>query len=113
MGNGAPGFLFEQVQDDEVLVLARKEEAGDIDGLALSQRRDLKVGLVILEGKDGQRQRLVEAVFGEEAGEDGSHLLEAEGDFAPFLVAGVRDDREVRGMDFDPRRLLGRRRGCA
>ena len=36
-------------------------------------------------------------------GEDGAHLLKAEGDFAAFLFAGVGDDGEVGGVDLEPR----------
>ena len=32
-----------------------KKKAGNVDGLALAQRRALVVVLVVLEGKDGQR----------------------------------------------------------
>jgi hypothetical protein len=35
-------------------------------------------------------------------------LLEAEGDFASFFVAGIGDDGEVDGVHLQPRRL-----GCA
>ena len=35
--DGAPGFFFEQVQHDEVLIFAGKKKSGDIDGLALAR----------------------------------------------------------------------------
>ena len=43
-------------------------------------------------------------------GEDGAHLLEAEGDFASLFFAGVGDHGEVDGVDFEPGRLDGFRR---
>ena len=57
--------------------------------------RDLIVGLVVVEGENGQRDRLVEALLTQQSGEDGAHLLEAQGDLAAFLFAGVGDDGEV------------------
>ena len=55
MRDGAPGLHFEQVQHDEVLIFAGEKESGDADGLALAQGSNLIVGLVIVEGEDGQR----------------------------------------------------------
>ena len=109
MGDGTPGLVFEEVQDDEVLIVAGKKESGDVDGLALAQERDLVVGLVILEGENGQGNGLVETFFAQRHGEDRTHLLEAQGDFTAFLFAGVGDHGEVGGVDFEPGRLGGKR----
>ena len=50
----------------------------------------------------------MEAVFGQEVGEDGPHLLEAEGDFAAFLLAGVCNYGEMRRVNFEPGRFGSR-----
>ena len=107
--DGAPGFLFEEVEDDEVLIVAGEEESGDVDGLALAQGSELVIGLVVLEGENGQGDGLVEVFFAQQRGEDGAHLLEAEGDFAAFLFASVGDDGEVGGVDLEPRGFGGKR----
>ena len=70
----------------------------------MDQRGDLIVGLVVLEGEDGQRDRLVETFFAQQSAEDGAHLLEAESDLAAFLFTGVGENGEVGGMDFKPGR---------
>jgi hypothetical protein len=44
----------------------------------------------------------MEAVFGQEIGEDGAHLLEAECDLAALLLAGVSDDGEMGRVNFEP-----------
>ena len=53
-----------------------------------------------------QGQRLVEALFHQEYGEDGTHLLKAQCNFFAFFLACVSDDREMRGVDFEPRGRL-------
>ncbi len=73
----------------------------------MAQRRRLVIVLVVLEGDDRQRQRLVEALLHQQDSEDGPHLLEAQGDFFAFFLSRVGDDGEVRGVDLKPRRLLG------
>ena len=57
--------------------------------------------------------RFVEAVFHQQGGEDGAHLLEAQRNFFAFFFASIGDDGEVRGVNFKPRRRLcrGRCRG--
>ena len=107
MGDGAPWFRLEEIQDDEILVFAGKKKSGSIDRLALAQGRGLVVILVVLEGENGERKRIVEAVFGQQRAENGSHLLEAQGDLFTFFFICVGDDGEVRGVDFKPRRWLG------
>ncbi len=108
VGDGAPGFFFEQIEDDKVLIVAGEEEAGDIDWLAPAQGRDLIKRLVILKGEDGQWDGLIETLSAEQGAEHGAHLLEAECDFSSSLVAGVGDDGEVRGVDFEPGGRFGR-----
>ena len=70
--NRSPRLFFEQVQHDEVLIVAGEKKSGDANGLGIelarlsfnvSQGRNLIVRLVVLEGEDGQRDRLVEMPF--------------------------------------------------
>src|SRR5205807_6095819 len=107
VSDGPPGFVLEQVEHDEVLVVAWEKETWSVNGLAVTQRCELIVKLIVLEGEDGQWHGEVEAVFAEQGGKDGAHLLKAEGDLTSFLVAGVGDDREVYGVDLKPWRLGG------
>ena len=117
VSDGVPGFIFEQVQDDEVLIVAGEKEAGNVDwlktlaGRTLAQGRDLEERLVILKGEDGQRNGLIEALPAQQGAENGAHLLEAKGDLASFLVAGIGDDGEVGGVDFEPWGRFGREGG--
>ena len=76
------GSVCGEVERDEILIVAGKKKSGDGDGLAVVQGRGLVVGLVVVEGEDGERDGLVEAVFSDQSGEDGAHLLEAQRDFA-------------------------------
>ena len=99
----APGFFFEQVQNDEVLVIAGQEKPGHADWLTLMQRRTLVVRLVVLEGENGQRHRLVEPIFHQQRGKDRTHLLEAKRNFFAFFLAGIGNDSEVRGVNLEPR----------
>src|SRR5215469_3015843 len=69
------------------------------------QRRELVIRPVILESENSERTRLVQAIFAQEISEYGAHLLEAQGDLAALLFAGVGDDGVVRGVNFKPRRL--------
>ena len=103
--NGPPRVFLEGVQDDEILIVAGKQKSGSVDRLALVQGRELVVRPVVLEGEDGERAGLVEAIFREEAGEDRPHLLEAQGDLAAFFFAGVGDDRVMGGVNLEPWRL--------
>src|SRR5271169_5646501 len=107
VGHGAPGFLLRQVQDDEVLVFAGDEKARNADRLTLPQWRALVIILVILESKNGQRQRLVEPLLHQKSSEDGPHLLKAQSDLAPLFFTRVGDHGEMRRVDFKPRRRLG------
>src|ERR1700732_3278332 len=66
------------------------------------QGSELVIRPVVLEGENGKRARLVEAVSGQEIGEDGAHLLEAEGDLAAFLLACVGDHGGMRRENFEP-----------
>ncbi len=113
----APGFLFKQIQHDEILIFAGKKKTGDIDGLPLPQGRALIEHLVVLERQDGQRDRLVESVFRKQRSEDGPHLLEAQCNFAPAFFARVGDDSEVRGVKFQPgrfgRECVRAQQGCS
>ena len=45
------------------------------------------------------------AIFAQEIGEDGAHLLEAEGDLAAFLLAGIGDHGEMGRVNFQPGRF--------
>ena len=67
VGDGSPRLLFEQIQHDEILVFTRNQKAGHVDGLSLPQGRDLVVQLVVLEGEDGQRSGLVQAILGQQS----------------------------------------------
>ena len=107
MRHGAPGFLFEQIQHDEILIFAGKKEAGDVDRLPLPQGRSLIEHFVVLECKNSQRDGLVEAVLRKQRSEDGAHLLEAQSNLAPAFFARVGDDGEVSRMDFQPGRFGG------
>jgi len=66
------------------------------------QGSELVVRPVVLEGENSKRARLMQAVFGQKIGEDGAHLLEAEGDLAAFLLAGVGDYGEMGRVNFEP-----------
>src|SRR4249920_3182343 len=73
----------------------------------MTERRGLVVSFVVIECKDGQRDGLVEAVFAEQIGEDGAHLLESQRNLASFLFSSIRDDGEVDGVNLQPARLVG------
>lgn len=49
----------------------------------------------------------MEPILAQENGEDGAHLLEAEGDLTAFLLAGIGDHGEMRRVNFKPGRLGG------
>src|SRR5579862_2800754 len=79
VSDGPPGLLFEQIQDDEVLIFPGQKKSGNADRLhttrlagrlEMIKRRELVVGLVILEGEDGQRDRLIEVLLGQQSGEN-------------------------------------------
>src|SRR5579864_4535316 len=63
MRDRPPRFRFEQVERDEVLVIAREEKSGGFNGLSLMQWGQLVVSLVIFKGEDGQGARLVQALL--------------------------------------------------
>jgi hypothetical protein len=50
----------------------------------------------------------MESVFGQEIGEDGAHLFEAECNLAAFLLACVGNYGEMRRVNFEPGRLGSR-----
>src|ERR1700730_16771956 len=95
------------------MLVAGEKEPGDTDGLALAQGRGLIGGLVVIEGEDGQRDRLFEMFLTQQGGEDGAHLLEAEGDLAASFLASIGDHSEMGGVDFEPRVGVGSRSGKA
>src|SRR3954451_6116285 len=106
-GDRSPRLLLEQIENDEILVVAREQESWSVDGLPLMQGRELVIRLVALEGQDGERARIVDAVFAEEIGENGTHLFKAKGNFAAFLLAGVGDNGEMSGVNLEPGGLGG------
>jgi hypothetical protein len=77
------------------------------------QGSELIVGFVVLEGENGERARFVEAIFRQEIGKDGSHLLETQGDLAAFFFPGISDDRVMGRVNFEPRGLDGGTEGHA
>jgi hypothetical protein len=72
----------------------------------MNRRRKLVVRLVIPESEDSQRERLHQTLFSQQHSEDGAHLLEAQCDLAAFFFAGIGNDGEMCGVDFEPRRGL-------
>ena len=56
---------------------------------------------------------MVEMFFAQQGGEDGAHLLEAEGDLTALFFPGIGDDSEMCGADFEPGVGVGGRSGKA
>ena len=81
--------------------------------MTLAQGRGLVERFVVVQGEDGQRDRLVEMLLSQQGGEDGAHLLEAEGDLTAFFLTGIGDHSEMCGADFEPRVGVGGRSGKA
>ena len=102
VGHGSPGFFFEQVQHDEILVVTRHEKARNANRLALAQRSHLIERLIVFQRQNGQRHRKVEPVFRQQAGKHGTHLFEAQGHFMAFLFSSVGNDGKVRGVQLEP-----------
>ena len=98
---------FRQVQNNEVLILVVQKESGHINWLSVAERRGLVVSLVALQRQDGQRARLMQAISREQGRKNGTHLLEAQRDFASFFVSGIGNDGEMRRMNLEPGRLGG------
>ena len=86
---------------------AGMQKPAQLDNLAAEDRAVLAELFSIAEGDDQKRHALVDLLASEEKAEGGAHLFEIGGDVAPVFFAGVGDDAEVLGLDFDPLRFAG------
>jgi hypothetical protein len=107
----APGIIGRHVQHDEAAILPTLEQPCQLDRFPVPQGRELFQFLGITEGNNLQRYGEVHVRLRHQSREDGAHLLEAHGGFAPAFFTCIGDNREIWRFDFDPLSIAGGRNG--
>ncbi len=102
-GEGMLAFGVE-AEEDVVFVGGAHEEAGEVE-LAFGEVGFGFEGLeslAVFQGEDDDGRAWVVGRAGDEDVEEGTHLLELNGEVARLFFAGVGEDDEVRALDFEP-----------
>ena len=92
------------IANNEMLLFSRRVDSRGMDAalhFPITRQQCFK-RVFILHGENSQRLAKVHAQFRERTMKDLPELLELVGDFPGFLLAGIADDGEIRGVHFDP-----------